>query len=335
MAPRRLTVIKKPRNDPLQDIPINFPPLENLHLELMENKRKIKKGLPLVPIQKKRPPPLKVPEKENYEKQTEKIKQDKPEKKKRKVVIESSEEEDDNIKALEDDDSEDLENIKESEEDTEEEEDEETNEEDEDDPYAGLSPEEREVKEKEEYLWRFRILKKQYKNPSTPIPSFNEHSDLGMMKNKYDETIKELYLDDTVESYRSYLVGGFMLMEFGCTQFMNIDLGGFTSQQMMLMHKYDRMLIELGEKSYNTWSTNLPVEIRLMGFVLFQAGIFYLGKIIAANFGSTFSELFQGMTGQPPSKPQETEPTEDVPKKKKMRGPRIRPEDLRRREKED
>ena len=51
--PREIIVVKRPRATPLADIPINFPPLVNLHLELLENKKKLKKGLPLNPIVKK------------------------------------------------------------------------------------------------------------------------------------------------------------------------------------------------------------------------------------------------------------------------------------------
>ena len=52
---REITVVKKPRDDPLIDRPINFPPLENLHLDLMENKRKLKKNLPPIQVIKKKP----------------------------------------------------------------------------------------------------------------------------------------------------------------------------------------------------------------------------------------------------------------------------------------
>jgi hypothetical protein len=174
---------------------------------------------------------------------------------------------------------------------------------DETDIYAGLSPEERAIKEKEEYMWRFRILKKKYGNSaSIPIPEWNEHSDLSMMKNSYERTIKELYLDDSVETYRTYLMGGWVVMEYVCVQLIGIDLRGFTSQQIRMMNKYDRMLIELGEKSYTRWGMNLPVEIRLIGMILFQAGIFYLGKIISDSYGSDAAEFFKGFTGQPPEK---------------------------------
>lgn len=366
---RNLRVIKKPRLKPLLDIPINFQPLKNLHLELLEVKEKLKKGLPLIPISKpiikkeeseedeveEQPGPINKPptpaQKEDEERapklkkrgkdrdkerEFEKHKKkhanskEKPSKKskskgKKEIIVEelgesSSEQtksgtqseaptgttegssassssskesssESSNSKGSDTDAGSTSASSAEKVEDKEEEY----------DPYAGLSPEEREIKEKEEYIWRFRILKKQYgRNTSIPIPEWNEHSDLAVMKSSYERTIKELYLDDAVETYRTYLLGGWMAIEYCCTQLMSIDLRGFTLQQTKMMHKYDRMLIELGEKSYTRWGMNLPVEIRLMGLILFQAAIFYLGKVIAEKHGSGVAEMFRGFTGQPP-----------------------------------
>lgn len=351
---RNITVVKKPRDDPIPDKPINFPSLENLHLELLENKRKLKPGLPLVPVQKRKPPRPKAPPSPPNE-GTPKAKpvpsssqkQRANEKAKTKKPIEEDEDAsllaelgDENIDPVElhlgeDEDNDEFVAGDEEFVGDDDEFDEAVEEEpDEDDIYAGLSPEEREAKEKEEYIWRFRILKKQYKTPQVEIPTFNEHSDLQMMKTTYDRTIRELYLDDAVESYRTYLVGGFIVMEFVCTQWVRVDLSGFTIQQTRMMYKYDRLLIELGEKSYSRWGMNLPVEVRLIGFILLQAGIFYLGKIISDKFGNSVAELFKGITGQPPdqaSSGSSGSPAggQDQPKKKRMRGPKIRPEDIR------
>lgn len=279
-------------------------------------------------------------------------KKSKKSKKNKKDVLvmelgESDEDEEDE-EGEEEEDEEEVEDEGEEEEEEEgegEEEDEEVEEEEGEgiDIYAGLSPEERMIKEKEEYMWRFRILKKQYgRNPSIPIPEWNEHSDLNMMKSSYDRTIRELYLDDAVESYRTYLMGGWIVMEYLCTQVLSIDLTGFTVQQMRMMYKYDKMLIELGEKSYTRWGMDFPVEIRLVGFILFQACIFYLGKIIADKMGDSVAELFKGFTGQPPAPTQNR--NNGVPAdngnansegETKMRGPRLKAEDIRKRKQED
>jgi len=339
-------ITKRPRETPLKDIPIAFPPFENLHLELMENKRKLAPNLPLIPPKRIKPPPSPPKEKEEEHNPIQSeiktsSKKDKKKKKKKKKHHPSSAGEDENDDSVEEimipiAVSEEEASTKEEEE--EEEEDgmsdvkessssessskEEKEEDDEDDPYAGLSPEERLAKEREEYIWRFRILKRKYKN--SEIPSFNEHSDLQVMKTTYDRTIRELYLDDAVDNYRTYLKGGFILIEHLCTQWMDIDMTGFASQQFKLMHKYDRLIIELGEKSYSTWGTNLPVELRLIGLVLFNAAVFYLGKIIAEKYGESTADFFMSFTGQPPQ-PEKQPVQQNQPK---MRGPRFRAEDL-------
>jgi len=54
-TPRRIIVIKKyrPKNDQLRDIPLSFGPLTGLHLDLLENKKKLKKGLPAIYVEPK------------------------------------------------------------------------------------------------------------------------------------------------------------------------------------------------------------------------------------------------------------------------------------------
>lgn len=381
MVAREINVIKVPRNGPLPDKPISFPKLENLHLDMMENKRKLKKNLPLITL--KQPAPKAAPKaaaystavitgvagaaaaataakssgskesaktKETFEQEDAKdLEEDEPEeeepvekpKKKKTKKIEKEpeppqEEEEDEL--LEDlgEDAETPENVEDADEGEAEEEtpaaEEETpeNAAEEDDPYAGMSPEERERNEKEEYIWRFKILKKKYKNRKE-IADYNEHDDLFTMKQTYDRTLREIQLEDNCESYQMYLFGGFMLMEFVSNNWLGIDLTGFAAQQMKMQDKYDRMLIELGEKSYNRWGSNLPVEIRLIGFIIFQAGIFYLGKIIVEKGGGTMAEIFKMFTGTDPAAAANTEavPLDPDAPKKKMRGPSVKVADLK------
>ncbi len=189
-----------------------------------------------------------------------------------------------------------------------------------------MSQEQKERYQKEVYIWKWRLLQRRYPSRKD-LPEFNEHSDLNMMKTSYDRTLKELQLDDNVESYRTYLVFGFIAMEYATTQWLGVDLGGFTQQQTRMMYKYEKLLIELGERPYSQWGINLPVEVRIIGLILMQARIFYLAKVISDKFGSTVSELFNGITGQPPAHMQRND-QEPAPKKR-MKGPRIKPEDIR------
>ena len=368
MSFKNLKVIKRARAKPLPDIPINFPQFNNLHLELLEVKDKLKKGLPLIPRSKpvlqKPLVPANKPNVENFQaKESSKKVADEPSPKAEKPPLDkevpkntgketpkaeqikvkpkAKKEEDSLIDDLgeESEDIIDSDAIGESSETGEKSTEDaandakEDNEKEEFDIYAGLTPEERAIKEREEYLWRFRILKKKYgRNVNVNIPEWNDYSDLSMMKTSYERTIRELYLDDTVETYRTYLVGSWIVMEYVCTEYAGIDLGGFAIQQIHMMYKYDSLLIELGEKSCERWTTNLPVEVRLIGMILLQAAIFYLGKILTEKMGKSVGELFKGMTGQPPVEENTRKPTENKPpadEGPKMRGPKVKASDIR------
>lgn len=368
---RELVVVKVPRSDAIPDKKASFAPLHNLHLDLMENKKKLKKNLPPVilkkpapkplapPIQKKDPPAetvpkeieIEIPLQDKKEAQIsiskkegkEKDKKESEEKDKKSKDNKDLEEKDDNENIIEEapephqDEDEDVEEEKDDEEMLKEfGEDEEEKEEPEppntvedaqeqektEDSLDSLSPEEKEEQEKQEYIWRFKILKKQYKNRN--IPSYNEHDDLQQMKNEYKTIVKEIVLENNVESYKSYLIGGFMAMEFVFGNVFGINLSGFTSEQMLIMDKYEVMLIELGERPYSSWSSNLPIEIRLIMFTFWQAILFYVAKMLMDKGAPNVSSLFGGITGKPQQpKVEESQPV------KKMRGPSIKVSDIK------
>lgn len=410
-------VFKIPRSRPAPDIPINFKPFDNLHLELLENPKKIKPGLPLIPRNRPRPqqnivntpepdkedtlsidiipvaaavaggiiakkkgkkqpikehfteskPPKKQSviktlldssgdesttdddDKDFMKKFSEKSKkkkkisppkfEDEPEESDRTENSDDVDDDDDNDDEDDDDEGDDSNADIENDEDDEEGEEGETSgkntpktsstEEDEYDPYAGLSPEEREEKEKQEYLWKFDVLKRSYPRFRTEI-TFNEHSDLHTMKLAYQKAIREVKLDENVKSYRRYLGFCFLGMEWLCVHYFGIEeFDQFANSQLKIMDEYDVLLIELGEKQYNSWTSNLPVEIRLLGLVVFQAIIFYIIKMIAKNKGDMAAEMFRNMVGAkniPISEAEDESSTpEPAPAPRRMRGPTIRP----------
>ncbi len=295
---------KCPRTDPIPDIPVNFPNLDNLYLDYLEIICKRKPGIPDTVVAKKRDPLI--------------IKKPLIKKKKKHSSKEKVEDELEADEELEEDETDDLlETLGEDDELEDDEEEEEEYEEEEEE--KTMTPEE----EKEEYIWRFKLLKKSYSSPGAnksgvEIPSFNQHSDLETMKRTHMRVSRELALDESVNNYRTYLAAGFMLMEFCCKYFLSIDMDGFSFHQASQMHTYDKHLIELGENARNSWTENLPVEIKLMGLVLFQAGVFYAGK----NMLGGQAGLFGAVTGQPPIPNNEE-------KKKKMRGPKMSTEDIK------
>jgi hypothetical protein len=159
---------------------------------------------------------------------------------------------------------------------------------------------------KRELLFKFHRLKKTY--PKADLPEYNMLSNADNMKRTYDTTVKNLVIDSTVETYKSYLIMGFMGCEIVLGK-IGFDMEGYTQQQTLCTNKYEKLLIELGEKSYVPSSlSNWPVEIRLMALVLFQTTIFIVSKIITKKTNVNILQMYNNVTGayesQSRSKPQ-------------------------------
>jgi hypothetical protein len=79
------------------------------------------------------------------------------------------------------------------------------------------------------------------------------------------------------------------------------------------MSSYEKLLIELGEKSYVPTGSKWPVEIRLLGLIIINAAVFLVSKMIMKKTGANLLGMINNMNVAQPA------PT----KKKKMGGPTI------------
>lgn len=156
-------------------------------------------------------------------------------------------------------------------------------------------PDEDEINKKRELLFRFDILRKSYKNH--PIPEFSEYTDLITLQKSYDDTVRRLSLDSSVENYKKYLIGGFMVVEYVFGMWFKFDMKGFTQQQMVSMNGYERLLIELGEKSYVAGEgSSWPVEARLLSMIVINAVVFIISKMVFAKTGANLLGMMNSVS---------------------------------------
>ena len=171
---------------------------------------------------------------------------------------------------------------------------------------------------KREMLFKFDLLRKSY--PTAIIHEYNIHTDYQVMVKSYEDCVRRLSLDSSVETYKTYLVYGFMGCEFVFGNFLKFDMEGFTQQQILNMNSYEKLLIELGEKSYVPSGSKWPVEVRLFFVVIMNAAFFIVSKMIMKKTGSNIMNMINNMN----SKVQQATSV----KKPRMKGPNIDMSDM-------
>ena len=183
--------------------------------------------------------------------------------------------------------------------------------------------EQQEEDAKRELLFKFDLLRKSYSASS--IPDYTIHTDISTMEKSYSDCVRRLSLDSSVDSYKTYLTYGFMGCEFIFGNFLGFDMQGFTQQQIISMHSYEKLLIELGEKSYVPTGSKWPVELRLLFMIIMNAAFFIISKMMMRKTGANLMNMINGMNGKSSAN---SVPQNPGQQKRKMSGPNIDLNDL-------
>jgi hypothetical protein len=125
------------------------------------------------------------------------------------------------------------------------------------------------------------------------------------------------------------MIGGFMAVEYAMGHFLGFDMQGFTQQQLLQMNSYEKLLIEIGEKSYVPSGTSkFPVEVRLLFLVLMNAAIFIASKMIMAKTGANLLNMVNGMNSANFASTSAQSGSRPAVPKRKMKGPSFKPGDI-------
>jgi hypothetical protein len=174
---------------------------------------------------------------------------------------------------------------------------------------------------KRELLFKFELLRKSY--PEATVPEYSVHTEYKVMLSSYEDCVRRLSLDSTVENYKQYLIYAFMGIEFLLGKFLKLDMEGFTKQQILSMSSYERLLIELGEKSYVPEGSQWSVEVRLLGLVIMNTAFFVVSKMIMAKTSVNLMNMMNGMSSAAKQMNEESTTGAGKTRAKKMRGPDI------------
>jgi hypothetical protein len=148
-----------------------------------------------------------------------------------------------------------------------------------------VTPEEvSEESEKRDIFFKFKILRKQYKGAT--IPDFSEHTPLSTLKREYEQIVRQLALDATVENYKKYLTIGFYVLEFVVGNFFRVEeIKGFATSQMVGMNQYERILYLIGEQAALSGRKSLPPIVQLIIAIMINGAIYVGGKFFLKATG--------------------------------------------------
>lgn len=148
------------------------------------------------------------------------------------------------------------------------------------------------TEERSDLMWSLKKLKKYHDIKS--FPHYDEFTSIEDLKRILKEVKREVILDENVNKNKEIITFCWLIMEKVCTEYLSLDMGGFSQHEMQHINDYHKILVEISERKYLNWSDGLPPEVKLICTTLFHALLFHVKK---TNTASTLIDYI-GVLGQ-------------------------------------
>jgi hypothetical protein len=145
------------------------------------------------------------------------------------------------------------------------------------------------IDRRQDLLWSLK--KFQLYQPNV-VPSYNEFTSTEELEKILKNVKRESILKENINESKKYITFLWFGLEKVATQYLSIDLSGFTAHEAQHMDEYHKVLLELGERSYLNWSEGIPPEIKLIYIMLSHAGTFHIQK--TTNVSNIFNIIKKG-----------------------------------------
>lgn len=174
-----------------------------------------------------------------------------------------------------------------------------------------------ETTRKRELLYRINRLRQQ--EPDIELPMFTMQSDLNVMEAVYEDELRRVAIDSSVERYQKILQVGLMLTELIMGKVFKLPIDGFARHEMITANtSYNKLLAELGEKHHKIAKSQFPVELRLCAMIVFNAALYAGIRVFTGSMMPTPTRSSENTPTPAPVQPQPS----NAPRKT-MRGPKI------------
>jgi hypothetical protein len=133
---------------------------------------------------------------------------------------------------------------------------------------------------------KYQILQKSW--PEYKFPNLDEklvYQNPQLIVDTYNKSVERIQIDMDVNQYKIALIIMFLVIEVVCVKFLGLDAGGYTLSQIKAMNRYEKLLIEIGEKRLLTGESNWPPEVRILFIGLLNCGLFILMKYLSSVLG--------------------------------------------------